>query len=193
MHGVVPPQVQDPALALVEPHQVPLCPTLQPVQVLLNGSTAFRCTGKLVVLTWYTCMDRLDFSHDSILLHVTAILSSQHAYSFCKAGCQGCIWMERSWSYWIWNTQQVQPSVSRWRGKNSSPSDSMGVTLLLKTWVIMWWKERVLIFSRNIPHPPFSCIVAVTANKSWRDCSFLHAWCCTNPKMQGSSQTSQLA
>jgi len=25
--GVVPPQVQDPALALAEPHQVPLCPT----------------------------------------------------------------------------------------------------------------------------------------------------------------------
>jgi len=24
--GVVPPQVQDPALALIEPHQVPLCP-----------------------------------------------------------------------------------------------------------------------------------------------------------------------
>jgi len=29
MHGVVPPQVQDPALALVELHQVPLRPTLQ--------------------------------------------------------------------------------------------------------------------------------------------------------------------
>ena len=40
-HGVVPPQVQDPAFALVELHQVPLCPTLQPVQVSLNGSTAF--------------------------------------------------------------------------------------------------------------------------------------------------------
>jgi len=37
--GVVPPQVQDPALAFVEPHQVPLCPTFQPVQVSLNGST----------------------------------------------------------------------------------------------------------------------------------------------------------
>jgi len=35
MHGVVPAQVQDPALALVELHQVPLCPTLQPVQGLL--------------------------------------------------------------------------------------------------------------------------------------------------------------
>jgi len=41
VHGVVPPQVQDPALALVELHQVPLCPTFQPVQVTLNGSTAF--------------------------------------------------------------------------------------------------------------------------------------------------------
>jgi len=40
MHGVVPPQVQDPAFALVEPQQVPLCPTFQPVQVTLNGSTA---------------------------------------------------------------------------------------------------------------------------------------------------------
>jgi len=37
MHGVVSPQVQDPAFALVEPHQVPLCPTFQPVQVTLNS------------------------------------------------------------------------------------------------------------------------------------------------------------
>jgi len=43
VHGVVPPQVQDPALALVEPHQVPLHPTLQPVQVSLNGSAACWC------------------------------------------------------------------------------------------------------------------------------------------------------
>jgi len=43
MHGVIPPQVQNPALALVELHHVPLCPTLQPVQVSLNGSAAFRC------------------------------------------------------------------------------------------------------------------------------------------------------
>jgi len=43
VHGVVPPQVQDPAFALVEPHQVPLCPTLQPIQVTLNRSTAFWC------------------------------------------------------------------------------------------------------------------------------------------------------
>jgi len=32
-----------PALALVELHEISLCPALQPVQVLLNGSTAFRC------------------------------------------------------------------------------------------------------------------------------------------------------
>jgi len=43
MHGGVPPQVQDPAFAFVEPHQVPLCPTFQPIQVTLNGSTAFWC------------------------------------------------------------------------------------------------------------------------------------------------------
>jgi len=36
--GVVLPQVQDPALALVELHQVPLCPTLQPVQVSLMAA-----------------------------------------------------------------------------------------------------------------------------------------------------------
>jgi len=35
--------VQDPALALAESHQVPLCPALQPVQVSPNGSTACRC------------------------------------------------------------------------------------------------------------------------------------------------------
>jgi len=39
---VIPPQVQDSTLALVKPHQVPLCPALQSVQVLLNGSTTFR-------------------------------------------------------------------------------------------------------------------------------------------------------
>jgi len=43
MHGVVLPQVQDPAFAFVEPHQVPLCRTLQLVQVMLSGSTAFWC------------------------------------------------------------------------------------------------------------------------------------------------------
>jgi len=34
--------VQDPALVLVVLHQVPLCFTLQPVQVTLKGSTDFR-------------------------------------------------------------------------------------------------------------------------------------------------------
>jgi len=43
VHGVVPPPVQDPSLALVELHQVPLPRILQPVQVSLNGSTAFWC------------------------------------------------------------------------------------------------------------------------------------------------------
>ena len=43
MYGVIPPQVQDPAFAFVEPHQVSLCPSFQPIQVRLNGSTAFRC------------------------------------------------------------------------------------------------------------------------------------------------------
>ena len=38
--GVVPPQVQDPALALVELHQVPLHPALQPVGALV-GSKLF--------------------------------------------------------------------------------------------------------------------------------------------------------
>ena len=42
MHGVVPPQVQDPALVF-EPHQIPLLPSFQPVQVMLNGSTVFWC------------------------------------------------------------------------------------------------------------------------------------------------------
>jgi len=40
---VIPPQVLDPTLVLVEFHQVPLCPTLQPAQVSLDGSTAFQC------------------------------------------------------------------------------------------------------------------------------------------------------
>jgi len=54
MHGVVPAQVQDPAFAFVEPHQVPLCPTFQPVEVTLNGSTAFWCiyhTSQFVVVS----------------------------------------------------------------------------------------------------------------------------------------------
>ena len=41
IHVVIPPHVQDSTLALVEPYQVPPCPTPQSVQVLLNGSTAF--------------------------------------------------------------------------------------------------------------------------------------------------------
>mgnify|MGYP001854054012 CR=1 FL=1 len=41
MHVLIPTQVLDTLLALVEPHQVPPCPTLQFVQALVNGSTAF--------------------------------------------------------------------------------------------------------------------------------------------------------
>ncbi|PKU47278.1 hypothetical protein llap_2377 [Limosa lapponica baueri] len=33
-------QVQDPTLALIEPHYVLICPALQPVEVMLDGSTA---------------------------------------------------------------------------------------------------------------------------------------------------------
>ncbi|PKU30741.1 glycoprotein xg [Limosa lapponica baueri] len=33
-------KVQDPTLAFIEPHQVLLCPALQPVQVTLDGGTA---------------------------------------------------------------------------------------------------------------------------------------------------------
>ena len=43
VHGITPLQLQGSALALVELHQVPLRATLQPVQVSLNGSTAWRC------------------------------------------------------------------------------------------------------------------------------------------------------
>jgi len=41
VHGVIPPQVQDAAFAFVEPHQVPLCPTFQPVEVTLNSPAMF--------------------------------------------------------------------------------------------------------------------------------------------------------
>ena len=42
VEGDNPPQVEDSALALVKPHLVPPCTTLQSVQVLLNGSTALH-------------------------------------------------------------------------------------------------------------------------------------------------------
>ena len=45
MQMVIPPQVQDSTLAIVKLHQVPPCPTLQSVQVLLNNSTAFFCVS----------------------------------------------------------------------------------------------------------------------------------------------------
>ena len=43
--GVVPPQVQDFALPLVEQHEAPVSPFLQLVQVPLNGSTTLWCIG----------------------------------------------------------------------------------------------------------------------------------------------------
>lgn len=55
-------QLQDSALALVEAHQVPLCPTLQSVQILLNGSTAF-----------YTSATPLSFISSEKLLRVDSI------------------------------------------------------------------------------------------------------------------------
>ena len=42
MYVVIPPCVQESTLALVKSHQVPSCPAPQPVQILLNGSTAFQ-------------------------------------------------------------------------------------------------------------------------------------------------------
>lgn len=51
MHEVILSQVQDSRLSLVRPHLVPLCPALQPVQVSLNGSTAFMF---IFVLSLYT-------------------------------------------------------------------------------------------------------------------------------------------
>ncbi|KAK4818982.1 LOW QUALITY PROTEIN: hypothetical protein QYF61_022649 [Mycteria americana] len=43
VHGVVPPQVQDLALLLVEVHEVPVSPFLQPVEVPLDGSMTLWC------------------------------------------------------------------------------------------------------------------------------------------------------
>ena len=43
VHGVVPPQVQDLALAFVELHEVPVSPFLQLVEVTLHGSTTLWC------------------------------------------------------------------------------------------------------------------------------------------------------
>lgn len=43
VHGVIHPQVQDPALAFVECQEFPLCPFLQPVEILLSGTAALWC------------------------------------------------------------------------------------------------------------------------------------------------------
>lgn len=45
VHGAVPSQMLNPALAFVEFQKVPLCPSLQPVQILLDGSTALQGIG----------------------------------------------------------------------------------------------------------------------------------------------------
>jgi len=43
--GVVPSQGQDSALLLVDPHEVPVSPFLQPVRVPLDSSTTLRRTS----------------------------------------------------------------------------------------------------------------------------------------------------
>ena len=45
MCEVIHPHVQDPTLALDEPPQAPVYLTLQPAQILLNGSTVFWCVS----------------------------------------------------------------------------------------------------------------------------------------------------
>ena len=66
--GVVPLQVQDPTLAFVELHQILLCPALQPVQVSLNGSTAFWCVSPSSQLG---VISKLAGSALSLLIQVT--------------------------------------------------------------------------------------------------------------------------
>lgn len=65
MHGVIPPQKPDPALALVEYQTVLLCPSPPAVQILLEGYTAlwginhssqFRITSKLAEEAFYPFM-----------------------------------------------------------------------------------------------------------------------------------------
>ena len=50
VHMVTPPQVQNPTLAVGEPHQVLLHITHLSVQVLLNGSTSFWCVSQSIQL-----------------------------------------------------------------------------------------------------------------------------------------------
>lgn len=45
VHGVSPPQVQDFIFSLVEFHEIPASPLLEPVPVPLNGSETTRCTS----------------------------------------------------------------------------------------------------------------------------------------------------
>jgi len=58
---VIPPKVQDSTPAFVKRHLVPIDPTLQPVQISLNGTTAFWCV-----------------SHSSQLLIISKVAKSGH-------------------------------------------------------------------------------------------------------------------
>ena len=69
MYGIIPLQVPDSRLVLVEACQVPLYSTLQPAQVLFNGSTAFWCVrhsfqlciiSKLAEGELYPCIQVID-------------------------------------------------------------------------------------------------------------------------------------
>jgi len=46
MHVVILPSCKNSTLAIIKPHHVPPCPTLQSVQILLNDSTAFWCVSQ---------------------------------------------------------------------------------------------------------------------------------------------------
>lgn len=51
---------------------------------------------KMVILTWYPLMYRLEVSHDGILLHLTVTLSPEYSYVFCKLQGKHCNAMERA-------------------------------------------------------------------------------------------------
>ncbi|KAK4832039.1 hypothetical protein QYF61_020554 [Mycteria americana] len=83
--GVVPSQVQDFALFLVELHEIPVGPLLQPVEVPLNGSTVIWCIShssqfgvicKLAESTLYPVIQMIneDVKQDRLFLDVNAFL-----------------------------------------------------------------------------------------------------------------------
>lgn len=45
VYGVITPQLQDSTPVLVELYDVYLCPTLQPLQILLNSSRVWQCAS----------------------------------------------------------------------------------------------------------------------------------------------------